>query len=154
MEQRNNRTVWVIATVVIAALLGVVAYALTMNRSKTDDTALKAEDNSSQQKTDESNTATNKDQNNAAATISFTDKGFAAQNYTVKSGNEVKVENNSSMQLQFSSNNHPTHTEETELNLKVLAPGESVNFTPTKVGTWGFHDHLHSQYTGELTVTE
>jgi len=150
MERRNSKTIWIIATVVVAALLGVIAYAVTMNRTKTDDTALKAQDNSNQQEINKPDTT----ENTKAVTISFTDQGFAAKSYTVKVGDEVKVENNSSMQLQFSSDDHPTHTEETELNLKVLAAGESVSFIATKVGTWGFHDHLHSQYTGELMVTE
>jgi len=153
MERRNSKTIWIIATVVVAALLGVVAYVLTMNRQ----TASTTTTNTTQQKTTEQQPeapAADATQGSQAVTITFTDEGFATKNYTVSAGKEVKVENNSSMQLQFSSDDHPTHTEETELNLAVLAPGESASFTPTKVGAWSFHDHLHDQYTGVLTVTE
>jgi len=152
MERRNSKTIWIIATVVVAALLGVVAYVLTMNRQTASTTT-----NTTQQKTTEQQPevpTADATQGSQAVTITFTDEGFATKNYTVSAGKEVKVENNSLMQLQFSSDDHPTHTEETELNLAVLAPGQSASFTPTKVGAWSFHDHLHDQYTGVLTVTE
>ena len=84
--------------------------------------------------------------------IVFTDNGFENQEYTTKAGQAVEVKNNSSMQLQFSSDDHPTHTEQNELNLAVLAPGESASFTPTQAGEWGFHDHINAQFTGLLRV--
>lgn len=85
-------------------------------------------------------------------TITYTNSGFSPATYTVKTGDTVTVENKSSHDLQFSSDNHPTHTAEPELNMNVLRPGESGTFTVTKAGTWGFHNHLDAQHTGELVV--
>jgi len=87
-------------------------------------------------------------------TIVYTDNGFQSPTYKVAKGEVVTVTNKSTGDLQFSSGNHPTHLEEPELNMNVLAPGESAKFTPTKIGTWIFHDHLHSERTGTLRVTE
>lgn len=99
-------------------------------------------------------TSNKSEQPKSAVTIIFTDDGFSSATYTVRKGEVVTVTNKSSMELQFSSDNHPTHTQEPELNMDVLAPGQSGTFTPTEVGTWTFHDHINSQFTGTLKVTE
>lgn len=159
MEQKSSKTAWVVVAAVVIVLLGVGAYAVTSNRSKTgDNNSQTTTPESSSTKKTEQQPATDKDNTSAdqgeATTIIFTDKGFSPATYSSKVGQAVKVQNSSSMQLQFSSDNHPAHTDEPELNLSVLAPGESASFTPSKAGTWGFHDHLHDQYTGTLTVSE
>lgn len=155
MERKSSKTTWVIIVVIVAALLSVVAYAVATNRPKPDDNSQTASTNSNPQKTEESNSDDTKaDQSRETMTITFTDEGFSPATYSAKVGQAVRVDNKSSMQVQFSSDDHPTHTGEPELNLDVLAPGESASFTPTKAGTWGFHDHLHDQYTGTLEVTE
>lgn len=89
-----------------------------------------------------------------AITIVFTDNGFEQSSYTVKKGQTVTVENQSSNELEFASDEHPTHRQQPELNIAPTAPGASTNFTPTKTGTWGFHDHIRSQFTGKLIVTD
>lgn len=160
MEQKSNKTMWVIIAVIVVALLGVAAYAIAMNRTQTTDTTTPTEQTTpnapNQEKSDkQSETGTNSTDNKSnAVTITFTDQGFTPASYTVKSGNEVTVKNNSSMQLQFSSDDHPTHTKEPELNLSVIDPGKEASFTPTKLGSWGFHNHLDPQFTGRLTVTK
>lgn len=98
-----------------------------------------------------SNSTSNTDQN-AAATITYTSSGFSPATLTVKSGTVVTVKNNSSDPLQFSSDPHPQHTDNTELNMSVLAAGKSGTFTVTKMGTWGYHDHLNSSMTGTIDV--
>ncbi len=85
-------------------------------------------------------------------TITYTDSGFSPDSYMVKAGGTVTVINKSSRDLEFSSDNHPTHTDETELNMDTLSPGKSGTFTVTKVGTWGFHNHLTPQDIGSLMV--
>lgn len=91
---------------------------------------------------------------NSALTIVFTNSGFERSSYTVKKGQTVTVKNQSSNELEFASDQHPSHRQQTELNIGSTAAGASTTFTPTKTGTWGFHDHIRSQFTGELIVTE
>lgn len=95
---------------------------------------------------------TNETNEKANVTITYTDNGFEPSSVTVKAGEVVKVVNNSSSSLQFSSDDHPTHTHDPELNQSVQASGESVTFTLERPGEWGFHDHLNSRHTGIITV--
>jgi plastocyanin len=87
-----------------------------------------------------------------AATITYTDNGFEPMTTKVKSGDTVKVINNSSHSLQFSSDPHPVHTTNKELNEETISAGASSSFTVTKTGTFGYHDHLDSQNVGTLIV--
>jgi len=85
-------------------------------------------------------------------TISFTDDGFSQATYTFPAGSAIRVDNQSSMDLQFSSDDHPTHKEHPELNMKVLGPGEAGTFTPPGKGTYRFHDHINDEFTGTLVI--
>lgn len=87
-----------------------------------------------------------------AATITYSDSGFSPSKTTVKSGDVVKVVNNSTRALEFSSDPHPVHTKDTDLNQQTLRPGESQTFSVTKKGTFGFHDHLDATKTGTITI--
>lgn len=88
------------------------------------------------------------------AMITFTDDGFSPSMLTVKKGTVVTVKNESSTSVQFSSDDHPTHRLDPEINMSTLAPGKSGTFTAETVGTHGFHDHINDQFTGTLVVTE
>lgn len=92
--------------------------------------------------------------NPSSTTIVFNNNGFEQQNYTVTAGQTVTVKNLSSIAVEFSSDEHPVHTDNPELNLQPLQPGEEANFTPENPGTWGIHDHEHPEFTTTLTVTE
>ena len=87
-------------------------------------------------------------------TITYTDKGFDKPRYTVKKGSIVKLVNQSSSMMEFSSDNHPTHQLNPELNLQALPVGQDIAFTPTKVGSWGVHDHLNPGVTTTLVVIQ
>lgn len=89
----------------------------------------------------------------AGITIVFTDDGFEQQNYTVAAGQTVTVKNESSIEVEFSSDDHPTHRDNPELNMDVLSPGEQDTFTPDRAGDWGIHDHEHPEFTTTLTIT-
>ena len=156
MEPKRNNTVWwVLGLALVLALAGVVAYMLMNQTSQTDTTP-----NDISSETKPNNSAAKNETNETdegdteVVIIVFTENGFTPNEYIVKAGQPVTVTNNSNGQLQFSSDDHPAHTDETELNLPVLEPGKSATFTPSQVGTWGFHDHLNAQYTGTLTVVE
>lgn len=86
------------------------------------------------------------------AVITFTNDGFSPKSLTVKAGTVVTVKNESSTNVQFSSDDHPSHRLNTEMNLRVLGPGERATFTATTVGTHGYHDHIQDEYTGTLVV--
>ena len=87
-----------------------------------------------------------------AATITITDDGYSPKTITVKQGSVVKVVNNSSQKSMFSSDPHPSHTKNDELNQNTIEPGQSQTFKVTRTGTYGFHDHLQSRYEGTLIV--
>lgn len=157
MERGSKAIWWITGIVIVLAIGGIAVYALTsqMKQSSPETTS----DNTSKTDSNKTDTATKGDaptssEQTAGVTIVFTDQGFEKSSYTVKKGQSVKVENMSTTQLQFSSDDHPTHTEDPELNLAVLQPGQSASFTPTTVGGHDFHDHLQSQYAGTLTVVD
>lgn len=92
--------------------------------------------------------------NDTSATITFTDQGFTPREITVKKGTKITVVNSSNTDVQFSSDEHPTHRDNPEMNLKTLAPGESASYTAETVGTHPFHDHIDESKTGTVIVTE
>lgn len=87
-----------------------------------------------------------------AATITYTDNGFTPATTTVKSGDTVKIINNSSEELQMDSDPHPAHTDDTELNVGIVSPGSSRTFVLKTKGNWGFHNHLNPGNTARVDV--
>ena len=102
------------------------------------------------------NKTTQKDQNNAngpiAATITYTDSGFSLSTRTISSGQTFKIVNQSQQEIDLSSDPHPTHTGDPELNVGSVQPGGSKTFILTTKGTWGFHNHYDHTKTGTITV--
>ena len=88
----------------------------------------------------------------ASPKIVFSDNGFSQESYTFAEGSTVTVENQSSSPLQFSSDNHPAHTDEPKLNMPTIQPGKTGNLMPPEKGTYGFHDHLNDQFKGTLII--
>lgn len=87
-------------------------------------------------------------------TVTITSNGFEPSTLTVKKNTVITVKNESGRTAQFASNEHPSHRDNPEMNIKTLAPGESDSYTATAVGKWGFHDHFDETQTGTITVTE
>lgn len=142
--------------VVIAVIL-IVAAVVLMSLNKKDVQAPSAgetiiTDSNSGETVPEEPTETA--ETSATATIVFTNDGFTPNTLSVKKGTVVTVKNESSKRVQFSSDDHPTHRLNTEMNLKTLSAGESATFTADTVGTHGFHDHIDDSKTGTLIVTE
>lgn len=92
------------------------------------------------------------EEENAAATITFSASGFSPTTQTVLSGDSVQIKNTSDDDLQFYSDPHPDHTSNEELNIGLIDPGETKTFTVSKKGTYGYHNHLDSSQKGTLTV--
>ncbi len=128
-----------VAVVILAALVLVFGLSSKTNSPAPDSTQSQTEP------TDQSEAPTD-------ITITYTDSGFAEQAYTVATGGTVTVTNDSSQVLEFSSDDHPVHTDNPELNMEALQPGETGQFTPSQTGEWGFHNHLVSSHSGQLTV--
>lgn len=155
METKSSNKVLVVVAVVLVLLgLGGVAYAFSREEaepksSTTEQTAeemgMTDEEHANMDKTTESNAQSD-------AVITFTDDGYDKSTYTFPAGTTITVKNESSMDMQFSSDDHPTHRDHTELNMPIIGAGESGTFTPPGAGTYGFHDHINDQYEGTLII--
>ena len=138
----NKKIAMIIAAVVVFGGGGIVI----LNK-KTDNTSKTSDAQSSPATT---NTPVQAKQ--AAATITYSNSGFSPSTTTVKSGDLVSISNTSSTSLQLDSDPHPAHTDNSDLNVGTIKPGQSKTFTVTKTGTFGFHNHLNSNNTGSITI--
>lgn len=146
-----NRKAIIAIVIVVLVLLGIGGFVLLSGDSddnSTPTTTTSTTSNESASDTSPSTGATT----GSTATITYTDNGFNPDSLTVKAGTVVTVKNDSSKDLEFSSDPHPVHTDEPELNTKVISPGQSTTFTVTKTGTHGFHNHLDDNDEGSITV--
>lgn len=84
--------------------------------------------------------------------IIYTDQGFSPETLTVKAGTTVKIINKSSSPLEFSSDDHPTHTKHPEYNMDTIAAGGEGSLEVKTIGTWGYHNHLKARDTGKIVV--
>lgn len=154
MSKQTGIVVALVAVVAIVA--GVITYVVmtsdktesseTNNSTRQEANDLPAQENATQQD----------DEAPAGATteVVFTDSGFDKDVYAVKAGEALLIKNNSSDTLQFSSDDHPTHTLNGELNAPPISPGETTELTPNTPGTYGIHDHIRSQFTTMVEVRE
>lgn len=140
---KNNTATWIIGALLLVALTVGAVVLIGQQRGHTPVAP------QPQNQQTPPNTSGGSDK---TVTITYTNDGFAPATYTIAAGGIVTVVNNSSRDLEFSSDNHPTHRAEPELNMSTLQPGQSGTFTVTKTGTWGFHNHLNAQDTGRITV--
>jgi plastocyanin len=147
----------VLIGIIVAAaiiLIGTFAYVLTRPTATDTTTTTPTPTEPSTTETSEAPATENTPQTESAATITYTDSGFDPSTTTVKKGSTITVTNKSTKDVKFSSADHPTHQKQPELNMETLKPGESGTITVTKVGTWGFHDHIDASMTGMIVVTE
>lgn len=87
--------------------------------------------------------------------VKYTSAGFSPSTITIKKGDTIKFINNSDSSFRPASNPHPTHTDYPEFDAKqLIAAGGSWSFTFTKVGTWGYHNHVNHDQTATVIVTE
>ncbi|KKR57644.1 MAG: hypothetical protein UU05_C0029G0015 [Candidatus Curtissbacteria bacterium GW2011_GWA1_40_47] len=88
----------------------------------------------------------------AGNVITYSESGFSPKQLTVKVGESVEFVNNSSSNVQVNSAPHPTHELYPELNIGVIAPGETKSVTFTTAGTKTYHNHLNPSQNGQVTV--
>ncbi|MEJ0021589.1 MAG: cupredoxin domain-containing protein [Candidatus Doudnabacteria bacterium] len=85
--------------------------------------------------------------------IDMTSKGFNPAAVTIKQGATVIFKNTDSEGHWPASNPHPTHTDLPGFDaLQPVTPGSTYSYTFTKLGTWGFHDHLNPTTHGSVIV--
>src|SRR5258706_7092130 len=78
--------------------------------------------------------------------------GFSPKEVTVKPGTAVRWKNISGKQQTVNSDNYPTNQLHKELNFGVFSSGSSVTYIFTKPGTYGYHNQLHPDQKGTITV--
>jgi len=86
----------------------------------------------------------------ALITVNYTNSGFATASVNETAGITVRFKNQSSFNLEVSSDPHPTHTSCPQYNLAVVPPGGEVETTLT-LGTCGIHNHLNPARIMSLT---
>lgn len=84
--------------------------------------------------------------------IRYTNSGFTPVKVSVKAGTQITILNDSSSELDFNSDPHPSHTDNAEFNVGKIAQGEDKTFAVTKLGTWGYHNHLNPDDKGSIVV--
>ena len=91
--------------------------------------------------------------NPKTVTVDITSSGFDPSSVTINSGDTVKFVNLDSSPHRPASNPHPTHTDYPGFDaLRELQQGESYSFSFTRIGTWGYHDHLNPFAGGIIIV--
>ncbi len=85
-------------------------------------------------------------------TIAYDGNMFIPNQTTVKAGETITFINKSSKVVDPNSDNHPAHTDNSELNVGKLEPGQSKTVTATKKGSFGLHNHLNPAQTTRVTV--
>ena len=142
----NKATTAIIAVVLVVIIAG---GAIWLSRRNTHSSNTTSSNTSSTPPSQGTNNATTQ---SAAATITYDGSTFSPQQTTVKSGETVKITNNSQQEMSFNSDPHPVHTDDTDLNVGTVEPGQSKTFTVTKKGSFGYHNHLDPSQTGQITI--
>ena len=141
-----------IAAFVVAVIIVIGGIVLATNSKEDQKPAGNTSDNSTSQETQKPAATDTDTTTSQISTITYTDDGFSPDSQSVKAGSKVTVKNDSSIALQFDSDPHPQHTDNPELNIGNIDPGESETITVTTTGSHGYHNHLNAADTGILTV--
>lgn len=141
--------------IVVIAILGLGAFVIfkkPTNKNNQNSNNSNSQTSSSTSSTG-SQTAKMAD-NNApvAATITYSNSGFSPATTTVKSGDAVMIKNTSSRTMDLDSDPHPTHTDDPDLNVGQVDPGQSKTFIVTQKGSYGYHNHLNPSETGNVVI--
>ncbi len=142
----------VLVILVVLIALGGAAFVLTRGGDdSTNQTANSPAQNAGDESTETTETPGGEEAE-ADAVITYTDDGFIPDRITVAVGTPITIVNDSSAILDFASDSHPTHRDNSELNVGEIPSGESRDFTISEPGEWGFHDHYNAVYEGVIIV--
>jgi len=85
--------------------------------------------------------------------VTYLSSGFSPSTLTIKAGDTVTFKNSCSKDVWPASDPHPTHSDYPAFDPgKAIPPGGEWSFTFTKVGTWGYHNHLQPGQIGTIIV--
>lgn len=148
-----GRTGIVVTGIVGIALVvgGIVAFGHKKDNSTTSNSTA-ASNTPASAPTTTGNSSTSTQPPTVAASITYSASGFSPSSVTVNSGDTIAIVNSSSSQVQFQSDPHPTHTDDPELNVGVITPGQASMLKLTTKGTHGYHNHLNTSQTGTIIV--
>jgi plastocyanin len=146
-----NKAVAAIAVIVILVIGGMALAKKDKNNKPETGANTAPTSQSAQPASNSSNNQAGNDQSQSS-TITYSNNGFSPSTLSVKVGTVITIKNTSSNPLQFSSDPHPQHTDDPELNMGALSSGQSQTLTVTKTGTHGYHNHLNPGDTGTLVV--
>lgn len=105
--------------------------------------------------------------NNGTHEVMYSDSGYAPKELTIKAGETVTWQNESSHGMWTASALHPTHVIYSGTSLEEHCPdvkntsfdecksdqrGQSWSFTFDKKGTWRYHNHVQSSDFGTVIV--
>lgn len=89
-------------------------------------------------------------------TITYSSAGFSPSTVTIKNGSKITWVNKSDKQVKIGANPHPIHTGNKEISggefTLDLRPGEEKTIVVSKVGTFGYHNHLNVSEEGTIVV--
>ena len=86
-------------------------------------------------------------------TVVRTKQGFVPQSIHIKKGDTVRFVTDTGAPFWPASNSHPSHGTYSEFDPKEPIPADgSWSFTFTRVGSWGFHDHMAAGVQGTIVV--
>lgn len=85
--------------------------------------------------------------------VTYTADGFSPAVLSIALGDTVTFTNKSAGAFWPASNPHPIHTDYPEFDAKTeIANGKTYEFTFTKAGEWGYHNHLNPKMMGVIVV--
>ncbi len=90
--------------------------------------------------------------------IEYTNNGFSPETVTIKSGSQITWINKSSKTVEIGADPHPAHTGNREVSggkfVLTLLPGQQETVIVSKIGTFGYHNHIMPVERGTIVVTE
>jgi len=159
---KNNKII--VAAIIIAVILG-IAYVFYVKPQTTQAPNIVTNESIQNQPI-----VTNKPITNAStsATVTYNGTSFSPTNVTIKQGGTVNFINKSVNPMWVASNPHPFHTDYDSTNKQThcvagyagpkpfdeCSSGASFSFTFSKIGFWGYHDHLNGNATGTVVVVQ
>jgi len=101
----------------------------------------------------------------SVTTVTYSDQGFSPAQLTVAVGETVRFVNSSSREMWVGVDDHPTHTKYDGTSRSEHCPGTSAfdqcarsgpgtswDYTFTKAGTFGYHNHAGASDVGTIIV--
>lgn len=147
MKTNSKKSIVAVAVVIIVVVAGIVIWKMNSKQDRLPDMTPIASENS------ETPSVQNENPAPKALTVLLTDEGFSPETMIITAGDTIIFINQSSGKMHVASDPHPFHTTYPEFNQKQsVDAGGTYSFTFTKVGTWGFHNHLNPSAQGTIVV--